>query len=134
MNQSSSIWAESNDFSPTSPTTQFSYFTNGAPSAHSTPATSPDSKHDHNSTDNHLPVLLQQFPKPSDEVDVKSMLERQPGRWSVHGQMQANHRRPRVVRNEQELREQRVRDFESAKRDLFAAHDRLRSQGTGPWQ
>ncbi|KAM0249417.1 hypothetical protein ACHAP5_002806 [Fusarium lateritium] len=68
-----------------------------------------------------VPVLNREFPKPSDEVDLQSMLDRQPGRWTVKGQMEANQRRQKQAPTEEVLKAQRLRDLEKAKEELRAS-------------
>ncbi|KAF7543980.1 hypothetical protein G7Z17_g10301 [Cylindrodendrum hubeiense] len=77
--------------------------------------------------------LQKEFPKPSQDVDVKAMLERQPGRWTIQGQIAANQQRPKPALSEEELKQRRVRDFEAAKKDLLTFHGNLQPPGHGSW-
>lgn len=77
--------------------------------------------------DSLLPPLLREFPKPSDEIDVEQALDRQPGRWTLKGQMEANQRRAQL-KDENVDMEQRARAFEKAKQELLASHESLRQQ------
>ncbi|KAM5351318.1 hypothetical protein ACJ41O_004041 [Fusarium nematophilum] len=122
-----------------------SYFTSAAASkttsAETTPGSTPGLKAEE--TDNcdtckigtkPVPALLREFPKPQEDIDVKTMLGRHPGRWTIQGQMEANQRRTKpAASNEEELKAQRVRDFEKAKEDLRAFHGHLRT-GSGQWR
>ena len=81
-----------------------------------------------------IPALLREFPKPSDKLDVESMLSRQPGRWSLQGQMEANMRRTQAQIDKEEAEAKRALDFEKAKRDLLAAHEKLQLRGSGEWR
>lgn len=40
-----------------------------------------------------LPVLAWDIPKPTKEIDINEALQRQPGRWTFQGQLQANRKR-----------------------------------------
>ncbi|KAI9166680.1 hypothetical protein HJFPF1_02794 [Paramyrothecium foliicola] len=77
---------------------------------------------------NPLPALSRDFPRPVQEVDVKTALERQPGRWTIKGQMEANLRRSQQNADDEAEKEKRAREFEAAKRELLASHDSLRTQ------
>ncbi|KAH7170290.1 hypothetical protein EDB81DRAFT_876328 [Dactylonectria macrodidyma] len=77
--------------------------------------------------------LQRDFPEPSQDVDVKSLLERQPGRWSIQGQITANQQRTKPTPSEDELKERRAREFEAAKKDLLAFHDNLQPPNHGSW-
>ena len=123
------------DASPAS-TAQDSYFSSSSTgtSNGSTPASTPDLRSEEKDAldtcktgANPLPALLREFPKPADEVDVQTMLDRQPGRWSLHGQIAANSRRVKFDLNEDELKNKRAQEFVKAKRDLLASHTKLQS-------
>ncbi|CAM1505425.1 Fc.00g110620.m01.CDS01 [Cosmosporella sp. VM-42] len=81
-----------------------------------------------------IPALLREFPKPAGKLDVETMLSRQPGRWTLQGQMEANMRRTQAQTDNEELEAKRARDFEKAKRDLLASHEKLRTRGSGDWR
>lgn len=78
-----------------------------------------------------LPALSRDFPRPAEEVDVKTALERQPGRWTIKGQMEANMRRAQQNIDDEAAKEKRARDFEAAKQELLASHGTLRTQLPG---
>ncbi|KAI5465544.1 hypothetical protein BGZ63DRAFT_420103 [Mariannaea sp. PMI_226] len=84
-----------------------------------------------------LPALQRDFPQPLNEVDVESLLERQPGRWTIQGQIAANNQRAKTlssaVTNEKELKERRAREFEAAKKDLRAFHGALQPARGSQW-
>lgn len=80
---------------------------------------------------NPLPPLSREFPRPVEEVDVKTALERQPGRWTIKGQIEANMRRAQQATDDEAAKEKRARDFEAAKRELLASHGNLRTQFPG---
>lgn len=87
-----------------------------------TPVSTPGFKADEAEINTRRPtVLSSDFPKPSEEIDVESMLDRQPGRWTIKGQMEANQRRQQKSPSEEEAKAQRQRDFEKAKEDLRAS-------------
>lgn len=88
-----------------------------------------------------LPALHREYPKPPQEVDVQTLLGRQPGRWTIQGQIDANSERAAkapaaaaaaAAANEEKLRERRARDFEAAKKDLLAFHQAQPSR-EGQW-
>ncbi|KAK7428563.1 hypothetical protein QQZ08_005001 [Neonectria magnoliae] len=116
--------------SPSSSST--GYFSNAAVSmsstAETTPATTPGLKSEDDPYDTckigskPLPALQREFPKPAQDVDVKSLLERPPGRWTIQGQIVANQHRVAAKHNEEELKERRQQDLEAAKKDLLALH------------
>jgi hypothetical protein len=123
------------DASPAS-STQDSYFSSSSAdnSKGSTPASTPGARSEEkDSLDicktgaNPLPPLLREFPKPADEVDVQSLLGRQPGRWTLHGQIAANSRRVKFEINDDDIKEKRAQEFEKAKRDLLASHTKFQS-------
>ncbi|KAK5990005.1 hypothetical protein PT974_08268 [Cladobotryum mycophilum] len=74
---------------------------------------------------NPLPPLSREFPKPEDEVDVKAALQRQPGRWSIKGQIEAAQRRTNQPSSPVDEKERRSRDLEAAKRQLMAFHETI---------
>ncbi|KAL7809962.1 hypothetical protein V8C26DRAFT_411013 [Trichoderma gracile] len=76
----------------------------------------------HKLSANLLPALSRDFPKPTDEVDVKEALERQPGRWSLQGQIKANNMRAQNATVRLDDKEDKARAFEQAKRELLAYH------------
>ncbi|KAM6488024.1 hypothetical protein HDV62DRAFT_9837 [Trichoderma sp. SZMC 28011] len=80
---------------------------------------------------NPLPPLSREYPKPVNEIDVKEALERQPGRWSIQGQMKANQIRAQHAALRPEDKDQKARDFEAAKRELLAFHDSALQKATG---
>ena len=80
---------------------------------------------------NPLPPLSRDFPRPVEEIDVKTALERQPGRWTIKGQIEANMRRAQQNMDDEAAKEKRARDFEAAKRELLASHGSLRTQLPG---
>ncbi|KAL2693791.1 hypothetical protein Neosp_000354 [[Neocosmospora] mangrovei] len=83
---------------------------------------------EHHAESKPIPALLRDFPKPQDEVDVQTMLDRHPGRWTIQGQMEANQRRAKpAAHNEEEIKAQRHQDFEKAKQDLRAFQGHLRT-------
>ncbi|KAF4973250.1 hypothetical protein FSARC_405 [Fusarium sarcochroum] len=97
-----------------------SYFSNDVHKTQSnetTPVSTPGLEHNIHKA---VPVLNREFPKPIDTIDVQALLDRQPGRWSVRGQMEANERRSKLAHNEDELKAQRLRDLEKEKEELRA--------------
>ncbi|KAF4983216.1 hypothetical protein FZEAL_1319 [Fusarium zealandicum] len=116
------------------------YFTNAVhktPSTDNTPVSTPGLKADDTDssiTSKPIPVLLRDFPKPHEDVDVQTMLGRQPGRWTIQGQMEANQRRNKPTHNDDELKAQRQRDLEKAKEDLRAFNGHLRTGSGGAWR
>ncbi|KAM0483257.1 hypothetical protein ACHAPX_002707 [Trichoderma viride] len=77
---------------------------------------------------NPLPPLLREYPQPAKDIDVEEALERQPGRWTLQGQRQANQKRAQIAASRSDDKQQRTRDFETAKRELLAFHqDALRN-------
>ncbi|RSL41739.1 hypothetical protein CEP53_012585 [Fusarium sp. AF-6] len=100
-------------------------------SSETSPLSTPGLKADeseHSAASKPIPALLRDFPKPQDEVDVKTMLDRQPGRWTIQGQMEANQRRAKpAAHNEEEIKARRHQDFEKAKQDLRAFQGHLRT-------
>ncbi|EGR50645.1 uncharacterized protein TRIREDRAFT_120702 [Trichoderma reesei QM6a] len=76
----------------------------------------------HKLSANLLPALSRDFPKPTNEVDVKEALERQPGRWSLQGQIKANNMRAQSAALRLDDKEGKARAFEEAKRELLAYH------------
>ncbi|KAI1027284.1 hypothetical protein LB504_007733 [Fusarium proliferatum] len=112
---------------PTAPTTAAptwgnanSYFSiHKTQSTETTPVSTPGFKSEEFDQAGHkLPALNREFPKPTEELDIQSMLDRQPGRWTTKGQIEANQRRAQHARNEEEIKAQRMRDFEKAKEEL----------------
>ncbi|KAH6610761.1 hypothetical protein Trco_000781 [Trichoderma cornu-damae] len=71
---------------------------------------------------NPLPPLSREYPKPAKDVDVKEALGRQPGRWSIQGQIKANQLRAQSTVPRPHDKERKTRDFEAAKRELLAFH------------
>ncbi|KAF4997850.1 hypothetical protein FDECE_11968 [Fusarium decemcellulare] len=105
-------------------------------SSETTPVSTPGLKPEHVDTSaasKPVPALLREFPKPHDEVDVETMLHRQPGRWTIQGQMEANQRRNKAPHAEEEIKAQRMRDFEKAKEELRAFQGHLRT-GSENWR
>lgn len=108
-------------------------------SKNSTPETTPSATPSINSDDSSriqvskptnlpLPVLMRDFPKPTAEVNVEAALERQPGRWTVQGQIAANEQRAKqALLNEEAAKAKRTRDFEATKRDLLAGGQSVRA-------
>ncbi|PTB64270.1 hypothetical protein BBK36DRAFT_1143096 [Trichoderma citrinoviride] len=78
----------------------------------------------HKLSANLLPPLSRDFPKPTDEVDVKEALERQPGRWTLQGQIKANNMRAQSAALRLDDKEGKARAFEEAKRELLAFHEK----------
>ncbi|KAM0454657.1 hypothetical protein ACHAPV_005593 [Trichoderma viride] len=72
---------------------------------------------------NPLPPLLREYPQPAKHIDVEEALERQPGRWSIQGQMKANQKRAQIAASRPDDKDQKTRDFETAKRELLAFHE-----------
>ncbi|KFA62661.1 hypothetical protein S40285_07848 [Stachybotrys chlorohalonatus IBT 40285] len=75
-----------------------------------------------------MPALARDFPKPAVDIDVKEALERQPGRWTIKGQMEANQKRIQQLQADDvaaAAKEKRAREFEATKRDLLASHGNL---------
>ncbi|KPM37778.1 hypothetical protein AK830_g8788 [Neonectria ditissima] len=99
--------------------------------AETTPATTPGLRSEDDPYDTckigskPLPALQREFPKPAQDVDVKSLLERPPGRWTIQGQIAANQHRAATKLNE-EVKERRQQDLETAKKDILALHGGLR--------
>ncbi|TFB05908.1 hypothetical protein CCMA1212_002119 [Trichoderma ghanense] len=85
----------------------------------------------HKLSANLLPALSRDFPKPTDEVDVKEALERQPGRWSLQGQIKANNMRARSAALRLDDKEGKARAFEEAKRELLAYHQSALQKHSG---
>ncbi|KAF4336021.1 hypothetical protein FBEOM_10154 [Fusarium beomiforme] len=116
---------------PTAPTTAAptsgnanSYFSvHKTQSTETTPVSTPGlvKPEEYDQAGHRIPVLNREFPKPTEELDIQSMLDRQPGRWTTRGQIEANQRRAQQARNEEEMKAQRMRDFEKAKEDLRAS-------------
>ncbi|PTB46410.1 uncharacterized protein TrAFT101_004135 [Trichoderma asperellum] len=80
---------------------------------------------------NPLPPLLREYPQPAKDIDVEEALERQPGRWSLQGQMKANQKRAQIAASRPDDKEQKTRDFEAAKRELLAFHEGTLQKTTG---
>lgn len=80
---------------------------------------------------NPLPPLLREYPQPAKHLDVEEALERQPGRWSIQGQMKANQKRAQIAASRSDDREQKARDFETAKRELLAFHESALQNASG---
>ncbi|KAL6859623.1 hypothetical protein J3F83DRAFT_748391 [Trichoderma novae-zelandiae] len=76
----------------------------------------------HKLSTNLLPALSRDYPKPADEVDIKEALERQPGRWSLQGQIKANQMRAQGAALLPDDKERKARAFEEAKRELLTFH------------
>ncbi|KAH7162386.1 hypothetical protein B0J13DRAFT_9190 [Dactylonectria estremocensis] len=120
-----------------------SYFSNTAASqsstADTTPLSTPGLKSEVDTCDTckigskPISPLQRDFPEPSKDVDVKSLLERQPGRWSIQGQIAANQQRNKPTPSEDELKERRARDFEAAKKDLLAFHGNIQPPSHESW-
>ncbi|KAF4438470.1 hypothetical protein F53441_12793 [Fusarium austroafricanum] len=119
-------------YNPTAPTTTAAtssnadnYFSSAAvhktQSTNTTPASTPGLKVEFFDQGGHrIPALNREFPKPTEELDIQSMLDRQPGRWTFKGQHEANLRRAQHAQTEED-KAQRQRDFEKAKEDLRAS-------------
>lgn len=80
---------------------------------------------------NPLPPLSREYPKPANDVDVREALERQPGRWSIQGQIKANQMRAQSAALRPDDKERKARDFEAAKRELLAFHDSALQKSSG---
>ncbi|KAL9485006.1 hypothetical protein ACSS6W_003795 [Trichoderma asperelloides] len=80
---------------------------------------------------NPLPPLLREYPQPAKDIDVEEALERQPGRWSLQGQMKANQKRAQIAASRPDDKEQKTRDFEAAKRELLAFHEGTLQKASG---
>ena len=66
-----------------------------------------------------LPPLDRQFPKGPEELNVAEALHRQPGRWTIQGQREANRQRlTPSVEGEDKLKEMERQRLESVKREL----------------
>ncbi len=76
-----------------------------------------------------LPAVAREFPKPSEEINVDEALAREPGRWTIQGQREANRRREQLAaaRNA-ESEDARAKALETAKRDLLTAYDQMSSK------
>ncbi|KAM0436785.1 hypothetical protein ACHAPT_002496 [Fusarium lateritium] len=99
-------------------------------SSESSPLSTPGLKadeFDNGAASKPIPALLRDFPKPHEEVDVQTLLDRQPGRWTIQGQMEANQRRAKPTLSEEETKAQRQQEFEKAKQDLRAFQGHLRT-------
>lgn len=72
---------------------------------------------------NPLPPLSRDYPVPAKDIDVKEALERQPGRWSIQGQIKANQMRAQSAALRADDKERKTKDFEAAKRELLAFHE-----------
>ncbi|KAH8737997.1 hypothetical protein BGZ61DRAFT_526032 [Ilyonectria robusta] len=127
--------------SSSSSTTSFFSNTAGTKSSapEMTPSSTPSLKSEDDTCDTckigtrPLSPLQREFPKPAQDVDVKAMLEREPGRWSIQGQIAANQQRHKPTLNEEELKERRARDFEAAKKDLLAFQSNNQPPNHGSW-
>ncbi|PTD10141.1 hypothetical protein HYE67_007571 [Fusarium culmorum] len=87
-----------------------------------TPVSTPGLKAEEFENNTRRPTVLNtDFPKPNEDVDVEAMLDRQPGRWTIKGQMEANQRRQQKTLSDEEAKAQRQRDFEKAKDELRAS-------------
>ncbi|CAF3468410.1 hypothetical protein SNK03_008006 [Fusarium graminearum] len=87
-----------------------------------TPVSTPGLKAEEFENNTRRPTVLStEFPKPNEDVDVEAMLDRQPGRWTIKGQMEANQRRQQKTLSDEEAKAQRQRDFEKAKEELRAS-------------
>ncbi|KAH7328576.1 hypothetical protein B0I35DRAFT_473264 [Stachybotrys elegans] len=109
---------------------QNTYFTE---SKQSTPATTPDLSEVAGpaaplvGATTALPAICREFPKPAADIDVQAALERQPGRWTIKGQIEANQRRAlQTMQHDLSAKEKRVQEFEAAKKELRASHQSLR--------
>jgi hypothetical protein len=80
---------------------------------------------------NPLPPLSREYPLPAKDVDVKEALERQPGRWSIQGQIKANQMRAQSAASRSNDKDQKARDFEAAKRELLAFHENTLQKTSG---
>ncbi|KAL7950403.1 hypothetical protein V8C42DRAFT_306382 [Trichoderma barbatum] len=85
----------------------------------------------HKLSTNPVPPLSREYPKPANDIDVKEALERQPGRWSIQGQIKANQIRAQSAALRPDDRERKARDFEAAKRELLAFHDSALQKASG---
>ncbi|RFU78935.1 hypothetical protein TARUN_3289 [Trichoderma arundinaceum] len=80
---------------------------------------------------NPLPPLSREYPIPARDIDVKEALERQPGRWSIQGQIKANQMRAQNAAARPEDKDRKTRDFEAAKRELLAFHENTLQKPAG---
>lgn len=72
-----------------------------------------------------LSVLDRDYPEPDGELSIAEALERQPGRWTLQGQMTANRRRADQLIDDEEAKEKRRLEFEATKMDLLKSHHTL---------
>ncbi|KAK3191082.1 hypothetical protein K4F52_003032 [Lecanicillium sp. MT-2017a] len=79
-----------------------------------------------------LPAVAREFPKPSEEVNVDEALSRQPGRWTIQGQREANRRREQLAAatRKDEGVDARAQALEAAKKDLMAAYAQMASKSS----
>ncbi|VUC38103.1 unnamed protein product [Clonostachys rosea] len=114
-----------------------SYF---SPTPTSTPSTSPPSTPDVDevkvNTDDlkkdpnqHLPALMRDFPQPEGDIDIGEALARQPGRWTIAGQMEAN----RARSQQQGIRQNNTAitaklDLDAIKAKLLQSHQKMQSR------
>lgn len=69
-----------------------------------------------------VPALMRDFPKPIADLDVVEALARQPGRWTIKGQMEANEKRAKLAAlNAEAAKQRRAEDFAATKKDLLAS-------------
>jgi hypothetical protein len=68
------------------------------------------------------PAIERDFPAPVSDLDIESALERQPGRWTIKGQREANQRRAQGhAETDAEAKAKRAKEFEATKQDLLAS-------------
>lgn len=74
-----------------------------------------------------LPAMSREFIRPVDEVNVAEALAREPGRWTIHGQREANRLREREMAAvpKKEAEEARAKALQKAKADLMAAYAQM---------
>ncbi|CAI6092059.1 hypothetical protein V2G26_013615 [Clonostachys chloroleuca] len=79
----------------------------------------------------HLPALMRDFPKPEGDLDIGEALGRQPGRWTISGQMEANRARSQQQRARQinlNLANSAKQDLDAIKAKLLASHQKMQSR------
>ncbi|CAG9937592.1 unnamed protein product [Clonostachys rosea f. rosea IK726] len=118
-----------------------SYFSptpTSTPSSSSSPPSTPDLEEVKINTDDlkkdpnqHLPALMRDFPKPEGDLDIGEALGRQPGRWTISGQMEANRARSQQQRARQislNLANTAKQDLDAIKAKLLASHQKMQSR------
>ncbi|CAG9972221.1 unnamed protein product [Clonostachys byssicola] len=78
-----------------------------------------------------LPAMMRDFPKPEGDLDIDEALGRQPGRWTIAGQMEANRARSPQQRARQISLSQAnsaKQDLDAIKAKLLASHQKMQSR------